>query len=141
MDITDSYWLRHGQSDVTYNNVGKWMLFYPKSKINEKWSELCKLWDNKKLKGVVSMKCSTALENSRASSVNEGVIILYCNDSDNKDSIIKIGNTIRLYINDYPNDAIYYKTDYQTSIGTKATGATKNYLYKIDIDRPLFMDD
>lgn len=37
------------------------------------------------------MKCSTAYENPRASTLEEGIIILYCNNSSNEETIINIG--------------------------------------------------
>ena len=79
------------------------------------------------------MKCSTQFENSRSSNKNDGVIILYCNNSTNEDEIIKIGKRIVTYIQDYPNRTIYYKTDVQTHNGTRATGSTTNYTYKLNI--------
>ena len=133
--ITNAYWIYHGGLDVIFIDTGKWMLFYPKLLLDSKWIELCNLFDNGKLFGVVSMKCSTSMKNPRSSTSNNdnGVIILYCNYSSNEEEIMNIGKKIVYYIQDYPSYAIYYKTDEQTLVGTKATGATKNYTYMIKI--------
>jgi hypothetical protein len=116
------------------------MLFYPKEMLDIKWKEMCNLWDNNKLLGVLSMKCSTGLKNERSSNDNEGVIILYCNNSGNEDEIMRIGKNIILYIQDYPNEHIFYKTDLQTRIGTKATGITINNTYMLNIEKPCIIN-
>lgn len=134
-EITDSYWVFHGESSIEKNDVGKWMLFYPKTKLDSKWKEFCSLWDENKLSGILSMKCSTSLKSSRSSNDNEGVIILYCNNSFNKTKIMTIGKRIIPYIQDYPSNNIYYKTNTQTRVGTIATGATTNSTYKIAVER------
>ena len=53
---------------------------------------------------------------------------------------MNIGNNIILYIQDYTNEYIYYKTDKQTANGTYATGSKVNYLYKLNISKDLFLD-
>jgi hypothetical protein len=87
-ETTDSYWVYHGISSIErkdIKDVGKWMLFYPKSKLDSKWAEFCSLYDETNLPGILSMKCSTSLKSSRSSNDGEGVIILYCNNSSNED--------------------------------------------------------
>jgi hypothetical protein len=134
MSVTDFPWVFHGDSSVEMNNVGKWMLFYPVCQIDNKWKEMCDLYDNRKLIGISSMKCSTAYENSRSSNSDEKVIILYCNNSDDEKQIMEIGKILKQYIQDYKtSNTIYYKTDKQTKIGTYATGARKNYTYKLSV--------
>ncbi len=138
--IIDGYWIFHGNLNFISLDVGKWMLFYHKSKLDNKWLEICNLFDNNKLLGVDFLKCSTSLYNPRSSDNNYGVIILYCSDSQNKEKIINIGNNIILYIQDYTNEYIYYKTDKQTTNRTYATGSKVNYLYKLYISKDLFLD-
>jgi hypothetical protein len=141
-ETTDSYWVLHGISSVDrkdVKDVGKWMLFYPKSKLDLKWKEFCNLWDEKKLPGILSMKCSTSLKSSRSSSDSEGVIILYCNNSSNETEIINIGKSLIPYIQDYYINTIYYKTDTQTRAGTKSTGTIINHTYKITIEKPVII--
>ena len=92
-ETTDAYFVYHRPQDLfgtssiereDIKDVGKWMLFYPKSKLDSKWAELCGLYDETKLPGILSMKCSTSLKSSRSSNDGEGVIILYCNNSSNE---------------------------------------------------------
>jgi hypothetical protein len=139
-ETTDSYWVYHGISSIErkdIKDVGKWMLFYPKSKLDSKWVELCGLYDETKLTGILSMKCSTSLKSSRSSNDDEGVIILYCNNSSSETEILNIGNGLMHYIQDYPSKTIYYKTDTQTRAGTIATGTIANHTYKITIEKPI----
>ena len=139
-ETTDSYWVYHGISSIErkdIKDVGKWMLFYPKSKLDSKWAEFCSLYDETNLPGILSMKCSTSLKSSRSSNDGEGVIILYCNNSSNETEILNIGNGLVPYIQDYPSKTIYYKTDIQTRVGTIATGAITNHTYRITIEKPI----
>ena len=134
MDITICPWLYENDNDNDNdisNNTGKWMLFYDKSLINEKWILAKKLYREKKLNGVVSMKCSTQYENPRSSSFEEGIIILYCYNSDNEETIMNIGRNILELFNYTQKQIIYYKTDLQTNEGTIATGCKKNHTYKL----------
>jgi hypothetical protein len=134
---TDSYWVYHGTSKVERKDVGKWMLFYPKTNLDLKWKEFCSLYDENNLSGILSMKCSTSLKSSRSSNQREGVIILYCNNSSNETEILNIGKGLSPYIQDYPKKTIYYKTDIQTLAGTIATGAVANHTYSITIESPV----
>ena len=133
LDVDDSPWL-YEKSDSTkgsHSEMGKWMLFYDKQMMNDSWRNATKLFRENKLDGVISMKCSTNLDNPRASSLDKGIIILYCSDSSNEEKIMNIGKKI-LEIFDYKeNELIYYKTDLQTSEGTIATGSNKNHTYKL----------
>ena len=93
-----------------------------------------KLYDNKLLSDVVSLKCSTARDKPRAPRSDKGVIIFYCSDSENEKHIMSIGNNIAKHIfEDYDANFIYYKSDSQTLNGTRATRANKNHLYRINI--------
>ena len=139
-ETTNWYWVYHGKASIELKDVGKWMLFYPKSKLDSKWAEFCSLYDETKLPGVLSMKCSTSLKSSRSSNDTEGVIILYCNNSSNETEILNIGNHLVPYIQDYPSKTIYYKTDIQTRAGTIATGAITNHTYRITIQTPIMID-
>lgn len=145
MDIINEYWVYKFPKPVQENIIekdnideniifGKWMLFFPKNVLNDYWQILCNHFDNNKLKGIEMMKCSTAKENARASNKDEGVIILYCNGEEKH--IMKCGKRILRRI-DYSKYAktpyIYYKSNNQTTIGTRATGIKKNYLFRIEI--------
>jgi hypothetical protein len=135
--IIDSYWVYCEQKiKIILKNVGKWMLFYPKIELDSKWKELCILFNENKLYGILSMKCSTGLKSERSNS-DDGVIILYCNNSDNKDEIMNIGKSIIPYIQDYSYKTIYYKTDVQTRSGTVSLGISNNHTYTLNVDKPV----
>lgn len=137
IDIDSVPWLYERKLKSMYCGNGKWMLFYEKKLFNEKWNIATKLFRQNKLKNIISMKCSTNCNNPRASSPNEGVIILYC-DTDNKFDIINAGNNIlKLFNYDKP---MYYKTNKQTREGTIATGSIKNYTYYLK-PKCNFIDD
>ncbi len=132
LDVNNFPWLYECKNDKYKSiDVGKWMLFYDKSLMNEAWVIAKRLYREDKLHGVTSMKCSTAFENSRASMLDEGVIILYCNNSSNEEMIMNIGKNIIEMFNYKEKQYIYYKTDLQTREGTVATGCKKNHTYKL----------
>jgi len=131
-EVLDTYWLheRLVSKKLEINNPGKWMLFYNKETFDEKWNHIKRLFRENSLNGVFAMKCSTGLDNPRASDKNTGVIILYCNNSDNEEYIINIGKII-MNSTSY-NKRMFYKTDNQTGEGTRATGSKSNHTYFID---------
>lgn len=126
----DNYpWLYEDKDDIESVNTGKWMLFYKKEKLSKKWKKAIKLYRDNKLEGVISMKCSTNYNDTRASDHSVGVIILYCNNSEKEDEIMKYGKNIKTLFKYKKNMA--YKTDLQTLKGTRATGAKKNWTYRL----------
>jgi len=120
----DMYWLLYGKHGDIH---GKWMLFYDKARIDKEWAKMKQLYDESKLGNVISMKCSGAKPNPRASDNNNHVIIVYCPEPD----IMSIGNIIVENLVDYSSPYIYYKSDTQTRAGTTATGQTVNHLCKL----------
>lgn len=143
MNITGQYWVHYSKNNDRgaapppssegrgFHDIGKWMLFYDKSLMNEKWAEVVSLYNENKLEGVIKMKCSTNRPNPRASESHKGVIILYCNDSHNSQKILKIGKNILEFLKCTSQHTIYYKTDVQTREGTRATGSNTNNTYKL----------
>jgi len=132
LEVSDSPWLYENNNEgVKSVDTGKWMLFYDKSLMNEAWVLAKKLYRENKLDGVKSMKCSTAYENPRASQLDEGIIILYCFNSSNEETIINIGKKILEMFDYKEKQIVYYKTDLQTREGTIATGSKKNHTYKL----------
>lgn len=132
LEVSDSPWLCENNNEgVKSVDTGKWMLFYDKSLMNEAWVLAKKLYRENKLDGVKSMKCSTAYENPRASQLDEGIIILYCSNSSNEETIMNIGKKILEMFDYKEKQIIYYKTDLQTQEGTFATGTKKNHTYKL----------
>ncbi len=131
---------------------GKWMLFYEKHRMNDRWVLAKKLYRENKLDGVIAMKCSTNYESSRASNGSyEGIIILHCSDSSNEEYILDIGKNILQMFEYKEKQMIYYKTDIQTREGTIATGSKRNHTYKlwnplyqgrfIDLEKELLQKD
>lgn len=133
MNTCDTPWLHIYSKGCKIIDTGKWMLFYPNEDMNEKWQLAKQLFRAGQLIGVRSMKCSTAMENPRASSKDTGVIILYSSYSADEPYITKIGQHILAMTGYQQSPYLYYKTDEQTFQGTRATGCGKNYLYRIKV--------
>jgi hypothetical protein len=127
--ITDYPWLYQDNLDIISENTGKWMLFYENAYMDENWAKAKKLYRKKVLDGVISMKCSTMFKNPRSADDSHGVIILYCNNSEEETKIMKYGQNIKILF-DYKKD-LFYKTDIQSLNGTKATGCKKNWTYRL----------
>ena len=130
LSVSDNPWLYENSGIISYD-TGKWMLFYPIGLMNEKWLLAKKLYREKKLYGINSMKCSTLFQNPRASDLNNGIIIIYSSDSSNEEKIRDIGKKILDSFNYTEQQMIYYKTDLQTDEGTIATGSRKNHTYQL----------
>jgi len=123
---------------------GKWMLFFDKNKMNEKWKKSKELFRQEKLEGVEYIKCSTNYKSERASSNDLGLISYYCFDSDNKEKILEIGKKLINLLSYDDMEYIYYKTDMQTKNGCRNSNTSFNYLYKMSNDRYIgdhFIDD
>jgi len=131
LEVNCSPWLYESNNEDIMVDSGKWMLFYNKSLMNEAWKKAKKMYRENKLDGVISMKCSTLYENPRASTLEKGIIILYCNNSSNEKTIMNIGKNIIKMVDYKESTYIYYKTDFQTIEGTIATGRKQNHTYKL----------
>ena len=111
METLDAYWIY--ESNTKHNNastdVGKWMLFYPKDEINDKRDVAKQLYRDGVLTGVVSMKCSTARPNPRASNPNSSIIIFYSDDSSNEELTMNIGRDICRSMEYSGQPFMYYK--------------------------------
>ena len=112
--ICSSWLYEPAETQVIKSDVGKWILFYNDSVINEKWLFAKKLYRNGELDGVMSMKCSINYDYNRAYSKNQKVIVLYCNISYDGEIIKNIGKNILKLFEYKENDFIYYETDTQT---------------------------
>jgi DNA polymerase III epsilon subunit-like protein len=133
MNEYDAFWLFESSNRNGIENIdnGKWMLFYPNDKMNEMWKFATRVYKANQLTGVRSMKCSTAKENPRASSSNNGIIILYSSYSADEKYITKIGQNILATFKYQEFPYMYYKSDEQTWKGTRATGCEKNHMYRL----------
>ena len=126
-EVRNFPWLyQDSKIKITLNNTGKWMLFFEKSILDEKWTQCKKLYNEKALNNVLSLKCSTNGDDDK----KDGVIIFYCNNSNDECSILETGSMIIDALNYNENKFIYYKTDQQTRQGNKGESGG-NYMYKL----------
>ncbi len=140
LDVFNDPWLYESNNYIHHSegtklfegeDVGKWMLFYNKRDLNDKWLFAKTLYRENKLIGVEAMKCSTNYDNPTSSNPENGVIILYCSESSNKDKIINTGEVILDMFNYKDSQYIYYKTNLQTYQGNRMSGSKKNHTYKL----------
>ncbi|KAF9900851.1 hypothetical protein BX616_002473, partial [Lobosporangium transversale] len=126
----DTYWLwakSPSKDFVSGPRTGKWMLFYDKSVLDDKWAAVKRLVEQDLLGGVA--KCSTAMENPNATSSKSGVIIVYTPDYQDEEDVYRIAAILHEKL-DYKKP-MYYKTDEQTYAGAyRKTGSTKNHIYR-----------
>lgn len=111
------YWLYHSHPfwRIMYGDPdGKWLLFFRKTVLDEKWEFLKKIYDENMLVNVISLKVSTIKPNPYEKDKDYGVICLFCANSDNKDEILETGYLIKKLIGDYDFPEIRYKSDEQT---------------------------
>ena len=150
-DVTWNYWIHAGPHHAKASYVGpkgitgKWMVFFSKENHchDDAWNCIFGGYIDGELPGVRCMKTSTAMDNSRASSKDDGVIILYCDNSENADHIYSVGHTIIKFMRKHKltptlswSGHIHYKTDDQTHLGTRATGQICNHTYKLLFNDP-----
>ena len=136
MDIDYIPWLyerKKGFKNDLYflSGRGKWLLFFDKQVMDQQWQKVKKLFRNDEFNGVEYIKCSTNYVSEKTPSNNLGVISFYCSDSSNVNKILTTGNNIINILNYTYMEYIYYKTDDQTKSGSRTTGSSFNYLYKI----------
>ena len=113
---------------------GKWMMFYSTEVMDQKWQQALSLYHAKELTGIQSMKCSTAAPNPRAGNRKEGAIRFACGPYDDEALVLSYGKNLIARMKYTSNFGfIAYKTDEQSAIGTAATGAKKNYLYRLHV--------
>jgi len=111
-------------------------MFVTKQELDQMWENCCNLYDEVKLTGITSMKCSTNYKNPRSSNDALGVIIFYCGPASDEGKMLEYGKNLLKYIPYYNNYGIMaYKSDIQTFGGTRKTGQIKNHLYKIPVPK------
>ena len=116
---------------VAYTEVGKWLLFFDKIDLSERWKQIKYFYNTGFFEGVFQIKCSTRYDNPRAGDKSSGVIALYCCLSYEQDRIIQIGKDILRLIG-LTNTTIYYKTDEQSHSGTRVNQSV-NHIYKLKL--------
>ncbi|KAG0250951.1 hypothetical protein DFQ27_009120 [Actinomortierella ambigua] len=126
----DEYWLWARSPTRGFQGgqrTGKWMLFYDKSVLDEKWAMVRQMVEQDRLGGLA--KCSTALGNSNATSAKTGVIIVYTPDYQNQEEVYEVAVTLHETMQYHRT--MYYKSDEQTLAGVYAKhGSTKNHIYR-----------
>lgn len=112
--VNSFYWIycTNPPMNFTYpHNDGKWIMFFRKSELDQRWKEACDLYRSGKLTGVNSMKVSTMLYNPMgANSYENGMIIFYCGPSENEANIMEYGKNLLRHIY-YEDPILYYKSD------------------------------
>jgi len=98
--------------DVYYSpnqNVGKWLLYYPKEEIDDAWYKIRKIWNTlpPPLYGVGFIRCSTKLG---CEGRDDGMIMFYTSRADKEDFVIKVGQDILNFMEYTHRPHIYYKT-------------------------------
>jgi hypothetical protein len=109
----EDYWFFYaeGASPKTFidEECGKWMLFYPPARIDERWNAAKLALRSGIMQGVVSMKVSTAraaaenaqqqLQQGRGSYSANHVIIFYCGPAGDKDTVMSVGRRVARAMN------------------------------------------
>ncbi|KAF9179242.1 hypothetical protein BGZ50_007132 [Haplosporangium sp. Z 11] len=126
----DEYWLwaesPSNKDFMDSSRTGKWMLFYDKSVLDEKWAAVKRLLEQELLGD--SAKCSTAKENPNSTNPDLGVIIVYTNDYLDQEDVYRIAAVLHEKM-EY-NRTMYYKTDEQTLAGEYSKyGSQKTHIY------------
>lgn len=143
-EISDYPFLYHKNTNIlksfTYlpsKLYGKWMMFFDHADdFDKKWKDSCKLYDEGKLCGIRSMKCSTKYINPRASDHTTGVILFYCGPMTDESKMLEYGKNLLDHIPYYTKYGfMFYKSDEQTYQGTRATGNRSNSLYRIPVPK------
>ncbi|XP_055350530.1 uncharacterized protein LOC129597114 [Paramacrobiotus metropolitanus] len=127
----EANWLQELDDRFYYPDCdGKWMFFFPRSAIDDRWNEAVGLYRAGKLAGVASMQVSTASPSPRAGDQVDHVILFFCGPSHLEDHVKRIGASIATA---FPpgHSEIRYKSNFQTFSGTRATGQRINSLYRL----------
>jgi hypothetical protein len=132
--IDTHYWIHSIDSSMQkrYPYIdGKYVMFFPKDELDERWKEANILYKSGKLTGINSMKVSTQKKNAEGiNKYKNGVIIFYCGPSENKERILEYGRNLLKLI--YYNDStLYYKSE---KAHLRDNSRRYSNLYTIDVD-------
>ncbi|XP_018013053.1 uncharacterized protein LOC108670115 [Hyalella azteca] len=114
---------------------GKWMLFFNHDYMDDMWAKAVELYSAGELPGIISIKTSTAAPCERSGTTEYGAIRFTCGPHRERERVLQYGQQLVKKMR-YFNTGfgfVAYKTDAQSVIGTKATGAKKNYLYRLPV--------
>lgn len=105
--------------------LGSWLLYYPIDEMPTIWELTKNYFEANKLVGVETAK-SINYNNKHFIHLDEGFIVLYCNDVFNKIKILNTGKKILQTFNYTNNKYIFFKVE-NTAYNKKG----KSYLYKL----------
>jgi hypothetical protein len=114
---------------------GKWMMFFENESMNGLWAKAVELYSAGELPGIISIKTSTAAPCERSGTTEYGAIRFTCGPHTDRERVLQYGQQLVKKMQYFNVDFgfVAYKTDAQSRIGTKATGAKKNYLYRMPV--------
>ena len=112
--VTDVFWI-YSRDSIFQNHTdqhdGKWMMIFKLGDLDARWNQACNLFRDGRLKGISSIKVSTAKPNPESIfKPGEGIIIFYCGPSEEKHNIMEYGRNILKYMW-YPRSHFYFKSD------------------------------
>ena len=112
--VTDVFWI-YSRDSIFQNHTdkhdGKWMMIFGLNDLDARWNQACNLFRDGRLKGISSIKVSTAKPNPESIfKPGEGIIIFYCGPSEDKYNIMEYGKNILKYMW-YPRSHFYFKSD------------------------------
>lgn len=115
---------------------GKWIFFVRIASMESLWKKACSFYRKGELLGIRSLKASTAKPNPQRTTTEEGVIIFHCGPHNNSELMIRYGTNLVSTLN-YFNICgfISYKTDEQSTRGTRASGYSSNSCYTLPVPR------
>lgn len=125
--VTSKYW-------CDPNKLGKWMLFFKHNVLNNKWRAAVALYRTGQLKGILRMRCSTGVADSRVLKKNDGVIMFACGPCYDEETVLIYGQNLVEKMG-YCDEMgrVTYKTDNQSAMGTRSDGIKRNYCYQIPV--------
>jgi Leucine-rich repeat (LRR) protein len=112
---------KYAAEEINIKRSGKWMLFCPRTEVDEKWD---KVKESIKHGDLWSAKVSTCGDNYNH------VIIIYTRDYSDVTDVINVLDYLELSELKPPQTKIYYKTDEQTRAGIYTGGGEQPWMYE-----------
>jgi hypothetical protein len=118
---------KYAEESISYEKVGKWMLFLPKDSINA-------VWDRIKM-AVASGELWHAKVSTTNPSKSSYAIMIYTKDHTDLNDVVRVLNYLESSGIKPPQVTIKYKTDQQTRAGIYSGGRQKPWIYSSDTVR------
>lgn len=157
-EVTDCYWIFHSWSppkqtveelELAFATeyfaadikeefyIGKWMLFYPKSELDDAWEKAKTCQETRRFSycgNAFSMKVSTFRPSPLAADPTQGVIIIYGNGF--APNVLAFGEKIAKAMEYHStNGWMYFKTDSQTSAGSYSANGVRSSSLSMRVPR------